>query len=274
MYSFCCIPQSLESFEPNPFIKIVNTGIDIPSKTLILCKRQRIDYYFLYVAEGKIYCERENETYTLNKGDIFLYFPNDKQCRTTYPTDNTTIYWVHFMGDYVNELINSLRLTPGAYCNLHNPKIYETLHELIDEYTKTPPYYEQIGIQKVITLLTLLARTYNKEDKVLLPEINKVIFDNPNITNSELAERYHISQSTLLRYFKIKYKITLSEYKQSVIINRAKDLLKNTTETTISIATLLGFDDVYNFYHFFKRYTGVTASEYRKNHRPQNTTND
>ena len=170
------------------------------------------------------------------------------------------------MGDYADRLISDLHLSPGAYRNLHNPKIYETLSELIDEYTKTPLYYEQVGIQKVITILTLLARSHNKEAKVLLPEINKIIFDNPNITNSELADCYHISQSTLLRYFKTKYKITLSEYKQSIIINRAKDLLKNTMETTVTIATLLGFDDVYNFYHFFKRYTGVTASEYRRNH--------
>lgn len=269
MYCFTCIPQNLESFEPTPFLKIVNTGIDIPSKTLILCNRTRVDYYFLYVAEGKIHCERENESYTLNKGDIFLYFPNDKQCLTTYPQDNTTLYWVHFMGDYADQLISSLHLSPGAYRNLHNPKIYETLTELIDEYTKTPLYYEQVGVQKVIMLLTLLARAYNKEEKVLLPEINKIIFDNPNVTNPELAERYHISQSTLLRYFKMKYKITLSEYKQAIIINRAKDLLKNTMETTVTIATLLGFDDVYNFYHFFKRYTGITASEYRRNNRPQ-----
>ena len=269
MYSFCCIPQNLESFEHTPFLKIVNTGVDVPSKTLILCKRQRVDYYFLYVAEGKIYCERDGKEYEVNQGDVFLYFPNDKQCRTTYPKDNTTIYWVHFIGDYANQLINNLHLTPGAYSNLHNPKIYETLNEIIDEYTKTPPYYEQVGIQKVIHLLTLLARSHNKEEKVLLPEINKIIFDNPNISNTEIAELYHISQSTLLRYFKIKYNMTLTEYRQSVIISRAKDLLRNTPDTTVTISTLLGFDDVYNFYHFFKRYTGITPSEYRKKHNRQ-----
>ena len=269
MYCFTCIPQDLEDFTPTPFLRIVNTGMDIPSKSLILCKRTRVDYYFLYVAEGKIHCERDNKIYTLNKGDIFLYFPNDKQCLTTYPQDNTTIYWVHFMGDYADRLINDLYLSPGAYCNLYNPKIYETLNKLIDEYTKTPPYYEQVGIQKVIQLLTLLARSYNKEEKVLLPEINKIIFDNPNIKNSELAELYHISQSTLLRSFKKKFKMTLTEYRQSALINRAKDLLKNTTDTTVTIAALLEFDDVYNFYHFFKRYTGLTPSEFRKKHNPQ-----
>jgi AraC-like DNA-binding protein len=159
-----------------------------------------------------------------------------------------------------------LHLSPGAYYNLHNPQIYETLNELVDEYTKTPPYYEQVGIQKVISLLTILARSVNKEEKVLLPEINRIIFDNPNIKNPELAEHYHISQSTLLRYFKMKYNMTLTEYKQSATISRAKDLLTKTAESTVSIANLLGFDDVYNFYHFFKRYTGLTPSEYRKKH--------
>ena len=269
MYCFTCIPQDLEDFSSSPFLKIVNTGMDIPSKTLILCKRTRVDYYLLYVAEGKIHCERDGETHTLKQGDIFLYFPNDKQCLTTYPQDNTTLYWVHFMGDYADTLINDLHLSPGAYCNLYNPKIYEILNELIEEYTKTPPYYEQIGIQKVIQLLTLLARSYNKEEKVLLPEINKIIFDNPNIGNSDLANLYHISQSTLLRYFKKKYKITLSEYRQSVVVNRAKALLRNTTDTTTTIATILGFNDIYNFYHFFKRYVGMTPSEYRKKHNSQ-----
>ncbi len=269
MYSFCCIPQNLESFKPEPFIKIVNTGIDIPSKSLIVCKRKRIDYYFIYVMEGRIYCEREGETYTVNKGDIFLYFPNDSQHLTTYPQDNTTIYWVHFMGNFADQLINRLHLLPGAYCNLHNPKIYETLSEIVDEYSKTLPYYEQAGIQKTIQLLTLLARSCNKKEKVLLPEVNKIIYDNPNITKSEIADLYHVSQSSLSRYFKIKYKMTLTEYRQSVIISRAKELLRNTSDTTATIATLLGFDDVYNFYHFFKRHTGITTREYRKKHLPQ-----
>lgn len=267
MYSFCCIPQALESFEWNPFIKIVNTGMDIPWKTLILCKRQRADYYLFYVASGKIYVEREGKSYPLSQGDVFLYFPNDKQLLTTYPQDKTMLYWVHFMGDYADHIVNILHLSPGAYPNLHNPQIYETLKELIDEYTKTPPYYEQVGIQKVITLLTLLARSSNKAEKTLLPEINKIIFDNPNIKNSELADRYNISPSTLSRYFKMKYNMTLSEYRQSIIINRAKDLLRQSSETTVYIATLLGFDSIYNFYHFFKRYTGLTPSEYRNKHK-------
>ena len=266
MYSFCCIPQHLESFEKNPFIRIVNTGYDIPAKTLIQVERQRADYYFVYVTAGKMYYERNGEKFVLQQGDVFLYFPNDTQRLVAYPQDKTTLYWVHFIGDYADELIKNLHLSPGPYCNLHNPKIYETLNELVDEYIKTPPYYEQVGIEKVISLLTILARSFNKEEKVLLPEINRLLFDNPNIKNAELADHYHISPSTLLRYFKMKYNMTLSEYKQSVIISRAKDLLTKTAETTVSIANLLGFEDVYNFYHFFKRYTGLTPSQYRQKH--------
>ena len=101
MYSFCCIPQHLESFEKSSFIRIVNTGYDIPAKTLILVERQRADYYFVYVTAGKMYYEREGQKYVLKQGDIFLCFPGDKQRIVAYPQDKTTLYRTRIPFSYV-----------------------------------------------------------------------------------------------------------------------------------------------------------------------------
>lgn len=50
-------------------------------------------------------------------------------------------------------------------------------------------------------------------------------------------------------------------------MNKAKELLIQTDYTVKKIAELVGFSDNRYFYITFKRYTGKTAEEFRKEHR-------
>jgi AraC-like DNA-binding protein len=59
--------------------------------------------------------------------------------------------------------------------------------------------------------------------------------------------------------------LTASEVLAGYIIKEAKRLLFYTSNSISEIAFQLGFSDKSNFSKYFKRYSGVTPSEFKKN---------
>jgi len=57
---------------------------------------------------------------------------------------------------------------------------------------------------------------------------------------------------------------TAGKYIDDLVIVEAKNLLRDPSLTIAQIADLLYFSDQFFFSKFFKRYTGITPSDYRK----------
>ena len=101
------------------------------------------------------------------------------------------------------------------------------------------------------------ATTLNKIQQELLIQEDGV----PSL--EQLARRLNISPRTLRRHLATEgtsYKDLLKDMRKE----KALDLLKTTNYPIEKIAIALGYSDVPNFYHAFKRWTGRTPSEYRK----------
>lgn len=64
--------------------------------------------------------------------------------------------------------------------------------------------------------------------------------------------------------FKDTYGVTPKEYADSLRLNEAMRLLKNSNKKIIDIAFLTGFSSLSAFNRFFKNHTGQTPSAYRK----------
>lgn len=92
--------------------------------------------------------------------------------------------------------------------------------------------------------------------ELLIPQAKPPCFD-------KLARRLSVSPRTLRRYLSaegISYKNLLTDIRKK----NALDLLTSTSMSIEKIATELGYQDVANFYHAFKLWTGTTPSNYRK----------
>lgn len=79
----------------------------------------------------------------------------------------------------------------------------------------------------------------------------------------KLARRLHMSTRTLRRHLSaegISYKSLLNETRKE----KALDLLTSTGMSIEKIATELGYQNVANFYHAFKIWTGTTPGSFRK----------
>lgn len=81
-----------------------------------------------------------------------------------------------------------------------------------------------------------------------------------------IAGKLGITGPYLSTYFKEKTGTNLSDYILTVRINKATQMLRETDLKIQEIASLVGYFTVASFNRVFKRFTGLTPSEFRRNH--------
>lgn len=84
------------------------------------------------------------------------------------------------------------------------------------------------------------------------------------ISIEEYAKNQHMSVCWFIRCFKRYMGMTPLQYVTSIRITKAKDLLKNTAFTIQEVGRLVGYENPLYFSRIFKKQTGHSPSEYRK----------
>lgn len=88
------------------------------------------------------------------------------------------------------------------------------------------------------------------------------------LTLSSIAESVGTHPVYLAREFRQRYRCTVGEYIRHLRIQSACRAMANSDATIAEIASASGFFDQSHFSRTFKRLTGATPAEYRKNVRP------
>ncbi len=91
-------------------------------------------------------------------------------------------------------------------------------------------------------------------------------YHDPNLSVESLADHAHFSPNHLRVIFKKQIGESLSEYIAGVRFAHAKRMLRETDELIKDIATAVGFVNTSYFYTSFKKYTGVSAAQYREDY--------
>ncbi|OMF33788.1 hypothetical protein BK133_13430 [Paenibacillus sp. FSL H8-0548] len=89
-------------------------------------------------------------------------------------------------------------------------------------------------------------------------------YHDDRLSLQDAAEFACVSVSHLSKVFSQETGQTFIEYVTHTRIRRAMELLKATNAKTYEIAHLVGYNDAHYFSHLFKRITGATTSQYRK----------
>ena len=80
----------------------------------------------------------------------------------------------------------------------------------------------------------------------------------------EIGDELHVNRSYLSRFYKKKTGINLFDTILNLRIEAAKEYLLNTDMKTYEISEAIGVDDAGYFSKMFKKITGVSPKEFRK----------
>ena len=86
-----------------------------------------------------------------------------------------------------------------------------------------------------------------------------------NWSIQDLASESHVTVYTLRRIFKRQIKLGISDFIVKAKMEKAKELLITTNNTIQMIAETVGYVEGNNFQKRFKKITGKTPGEWRKN---------
>ncbi|WP_313562102.1 AraC family transcriptional regulator [Ruminiclostridium cellobioparum] len=249
-----------------------------------------------YVYEGIGTHHFENGTSNkIQKGDFLLISPGSTHCITSPPPEKGSrvrVCNILISPDYMKKLI-------GCFLKLHefdeNPlrqlfvsnapiciqftddseSIYRMITNVAHEYNHFSEGSNYIIENELLNLLIYISRLYQKvlnnnytgnTKKVLIDELIQFIgfnFSSP-LTLEYLAEYIHLTPEYLSRYFKKHTGKNLSVFIAETRIEKAKYMLRTSDFAIIEIAEYCGFFTRNNFEKTFKKYTGITAGEYRR----------
>lgn len=85
-----------------------------------------------------------------------------------------------------------------------------------------------------------------------------------SLTNAKLAAECNISEVYFRKLFTKHFGISPKQFIIDVRIQKAKQLLAEGALNISAISEKCGFSNFYHFCRLFKKYTGITPSEYRK----------
>lgn len=104
------------------------------------------------------------------------------------------------------------------------------------------------------------------KDKMILQAVRYIEknYQDAGLTEQNIADFLYISASYLSKLFKQKTGKNINSYITEIRMKQAKELLRQPRYKLYEIAAMVGYSDGNYFTKIFKKYTGLTPSEYRK----------
>lgn len=237
--------------------------------------RGRLDYQLLYIASGKAEFYFHGKKEIVTAGHMILYRPKEEQRYYYYGKDQPEVYWVHFTGNNVKNILRKYGIADDVHTiytgtSLEYKRIFSSM---IQELQLCRDDYEEMLIHYLMELLIqihrLPAEKPRKKERFVMHEIEQAVqyftenYNTP-ISIDQYAQSHNLSISWFIQNFKQYTGTTPTQYILLLRISNAKDLLENTAYNVSEIANIVGYDNPLYFSRIFKKQSGVSPSEYRK----------
>lgn len=143
---------------------------------------------------------------------------------------------------------------------------------LLEDITKQATLHEAkfILTERIKQICEEVSKTKGKKGDFIAEQVKLYIQENyadPNLSNSQIADYFHMNITYLSTFFKEKTGMNLLSYIQKVRLNKAKELLKTTDLTLEEIGKKVGCNNSVSLSRLFKKYESVTPAVYRKESR-------
>ena len=231
------------------------------------------DYQLLYIHTGKVRFYFGEQEHVISQNSMVLCRPGDPQVYYQ-DDDNPDIYWVHFTGSDVEQVLDGYQLPRHQnifYVGVKSdfPWLY---NQMIQELELKRVNFERALILTLQQIFLSMNRSMQEKNKTHA-EMSMFIEHathyfrenyNQNIMIEEYAREHNVTPHWFTVNFKKITKFTPMQYVISLRIESAMNLLENTDYSISQVAEAVGYDNALYFSRIFRKYTGMSPSDYKK----------
>lgn len=249
-----------------------------PTRYLFSSRTGRVlaEYQLLYITEGRgvFFCETlgRNKPVNVSAGNMFLLFPGE--WHNYYPDRQTgwKEYWIGFNGEFAEMVVSRKFFSkekPLFDVRLHE-YIVNLYHNAIAAANAQESGFQQV-LGGIVSMLLSLAYFYDRNSQFQesettgkISQAKIMIYDNyTTVSPEEIASKLCLSYSSFRKAFKEYTGFSPARFINEVKMNRAKELLTNTSMSIKEISFRVGYNNHDYFFTAFKHMTGMTPAQYR-----------
>lgn len=202
------------------------------------------------------------KTVKLKLQDIFSFIKELKSVNKDYLKN---FYWSTISS------INGIRLSIADANNDSKAggRDLSSLYKLIEECNSIDDLNEVL--KETALSVTAKVNSYNnKSIRLILRKAVDYIHEHysEQITLKEVADDAFVSTYYISRMFKKELGKNFVDYLNEIRLEKAKELLKDVKYKTYEVAEMVGIPDAHYFSRLFKKYEGITPTEYRYSIKP------
>ena len=248
------------------------TGIGINEPEYHVTRENGLtSYQFLITLEGQGVLKVDGKVYFQNVGNCFYlspsvpheYFPIDNEWKTA---------WLVFRGNMLHAIMQSLGFPSFLIYESFDKETFLQIFKEIYTATQDNVNGSKVSSILIYRLILLMSNNFfeNQNMRILKKDILKNAIDfidenfSQDITLEQVSEISGISVQHFCRCFKDTMGMRFIEYLSKRRIAEAKQLLLNTENSISDIALKVGYHGVTYFGMVFRKYEGISPSEFRK----------
>ncbi len=204
-----------------------------------------------------------------------MLFPGEWHSYAPYEESGWDEYWIGFNGVNIEtRVLNGFfsRKSPVYHVGF-NEFIINLYNEAIRTAKRQEPHFQQLlsGIVNHLLGILLTARDTTCSESLnrsidIVNTAKALMIDSieENVTMPMIAEKLHLSYTTLRRHFKTITGMSPAQYFINIRIQRAKEMLSGTNASVKEISIELQFESPEYFSTLFKKKVGMSPLEFRR----------
>jgi AraC-like DNA-binding protein len=233
-------------------------------------------YQFVFVTEGRglFECERSPKRQRVEPGTIIIVFPGIWHRYAPDPEVGWVEQWLECSGAIFDRAQNAGYLKPE-----HSLLRVGLLPDLLRsfDYCHALAQQHSPGLQSLLStmglhLLSLVLETRHAKHEASRSTDEKVRQGQVHLANryserlnvEQLANGLKVSYSSFRQAFKQRTGTSPKQYQLQIRLQKAQDLLVNTSKTVAEIAEILGFNSAFHFSKQFKNRVGLAPNAWRR----------
>ncbi|MCI5649586.1 MAG: AraC family transcriptional regulator [Fusicatenibacter sp.] len=225
----------------------------------------------IYMAEGSSVATVDSENFLIEKGDLFLSFPNQVHYyHDRCPCSGYLIIFSHslfqelkdlFLSNVpVSSVVKKEQLTPRIHLFLENITVKNNSGNSFDQIAAKGYLLALLG--EVLPCIALKPNTSSMDSIRSILTYCSERYTEP-LTLETLARNLHLSKYYISHIFTERMQISFPDFINSLRIEHACTMLEKDTNIT-EIAFSSGFSSVRTFNRAFSKYMHMTPREYMK----------